>query len=70
MLKAEDDQCRDEMTWGFMGYGESGRGLVGRIKGLFLILRFAIVSTFLTFSYFTISREAWHLKGWTNCYCF
>jgi len=31
-LKAEDDQCGDEMTWGFMGYGESGSGLVPRTK--------------------------------------
>jgi hypothetical protein len=30
-LKAEDDQCGDESTWGHGGFGEAGSGLVGRI---------------------------------------
>ena len=30
-LEAELDQCGDETTWGFMGYGENGTGLVAGI---------------------------------------
>ena len=32
-MKAEDDQCGDETTWGHGGFGEAGSGLVGRIVG-------------------------------------
>ena len=29
----DSDQCGDETTWGHGGYGEAGRGLLGRITG-------------------------------------